>query len=74
MHGLDEDLKLSNGKANSPEEWLNKLKEEAISQGKICHALAFNFGGDRAGIPNYYVLDERNFQRFVALLEESMEE
>lgn len=44
-------------------EWLDKIKEEAISMNKYHSALCFDYGdsGER-----YYVITEREFKRFLA--------
>ena len=45
-------------------EWLDKTKEEALSQRKRFYSLAFDFGGNE----NYYVIDEKTFKYFINLL------
>lgn len=46
-------------------EWLVKNEEEAFAMNKQYHALAFNYGDD----DNYYIIDERTFKKFLALLD-----
>ena len=51
-------------------EWLDKLKEEAISERKPYHSLAFDFGDGT----NYFILDERTFKLFVDMINKLEEE
>lgn len=45
-------------------DWLEKTKQEAISQRKRFYALAFDFGSN----DNYYVIDEKTFKYFLDIL------
>lgn len=49
------------------EDWLLKNKEEAFAMGKGHNALAFQFG---EGLPNYYIIDEKQFKEYLFLLKE----
>lgn len=51
-------------------EWLQKNREEAFAMGKRHNALAFQFGEDE---PNYYIIDEKQFQEYLFLLREAKE-
>lgn len=46
-------------------EWLKKLKEEACFMCKEHTTVAFNFGPDE---PNYYIIEEWQFQEYLELL------
>lgn len=48
------------------EEWLKKNRAEAFAMGKHHSALAFQFG---EGLPNFYIIDERQFKEYMELLE-----
>ena len=50
-----------------PNEWLDKLEEEAFSVRKPYYALAFNYGPDQ---DNYYIINERLFKQFLAYISE----
>jgi len=52
-------------------EWLEKNQEEAFSTGKQFSALAFNFGPN---MPNYYIIDEKTFKKFLRYLDEEAEQ
>ena len=41
-------------------DWLRVTKQEAIQQGKMNYAIAFNFGPNQ---PNYYIIDEDKFKQ-----------
>lgn len=43
-------------------EWLEKLKQESLYNGKKYEALAFQFGPDEE---NFYVIDENTFKLFI---------
>lgn len=45
-------------------QWLTSLKEEAKQQGKINHALVFNYG---PGQDNYYIITEKKFKEILEL-------
>ena len=49
--------------------WLGKIKEEALFMGKERATLAFNFG---PGAPNYYILEEWQFQEYLELLKDNV--
>lgn len=53
------------------EEWLKKNREEAFGMGKRHNALAFQFGEN---MPNYYVIDEKQFNEYLLLLQSTKEE
>ena len=48
--------------------WIDKLKAEALFDGKKYNAIAFSFGPTS---PNYYIIDEFLFQQLVKLVKES---
>lgn len=50
-------------------EWLEKNEEEAFAMNKDHSALAFNFG-DIHNAQNYYIISEKEFQRFLRLEEQ----
>lgn len=51
-------------------EWLKKIKEEALFDGKPYYALAFNFGPNSE---NYYAIDESLFHDLVDFLKANNE-
>lgn len=46
-------------------DWLTKMQEEAFAMGKSHSALAFDFGDGE----NHYVISEKDFKRFMSLLQ-----
>lgn len=51
-------------------EWLDKMVEEGYQMGKPFSALAFNFGGEENIKDNYYILNQRDFCKFIELIKE----
>lgn len=43
-------------------EWLKLIREEAIQQGKMNYALAFNYGPNQE---NYFILNEKKFKELI---------
>lgn len=52
-------------------EWLKKAKEQAFEQGKSNWVLAFRYSEDSE---DYYVLPENEFEEYVNLKEDNLEE
>ena len=44
--------------------WLQELQQDAIGQGKMNYALAFNYGPNQ---DNYYIINERKFKEILEL-------
>ena len=48
-------------------DWLEKIKQECFAKHQDNYALAFNFGATDS--PNFFILDERQFAKYLDYLE-----
>jgi hypothetical protein len=53
-------------------EWITKNEEEAFAMGKLHSFVAFNFGG-LGNNDNFYIINEKEFKNYIALLKEQEE-